>query len=257
MLRFRRIARLSIFAALALSAGHAAADDEIQVYDDEIRAKGESGVEIHMNWTPNGSSSPSWPGQIPTRRAFNLTPEFSWGLGNGWDWGLYLPTTQAAATGWQGDGIKGRIKKIFAGEEGEAYWGANFELAHNRTTVSQQTWTGELRTIAGISNGPWEYAGNLVLGFDMSGPDRSGSPDFGISGRAIRKISASWSLGVEHYAGLGRMNDVLPWRQSSESSFAVAEYAAGSKLGIHFGVGHGWTDSAERTMFKAIVSIGF
>jgi hypothetical protein len=244
-------------AALPLAPGYAIADDEIQVYDGEVRAQGRSGVEIHMNWTPDGLQSASWPGQIPTRRAFNITPEISWGLGGGSDWGLYLPTTEASGAGWQSDGTKIRIKRIFSAEPGQPYWGANFELARNRKTVAQQAWTGELRTIAGMVSGPWEVVGNLSLGFDLSGPERKGSPELGVSARVVRKISDSWSLGAEHYAGCGPLNDLLTWQQSSQSSFGIVEYDSGSGWAIHMGIGHGWTDGAERTMFKSIVSIDF
>ena len=46
---------------LALGAGgdaHAALIDEIQVYTDDINAPGQFGLELHLNTTPKGRSTP-------------------------------------------------------------------------------------------------------------------------------------------------------------------------------------------------------
>jgi len=51
----RNLARLFAVALLGGSfAAQAALQDEIQVYDDEINAKGEYSLELHLNTTPNG-----------------------------------------------------------------------------------------------------------------------------------------------------------------------------------------------------------
>lgn len=236
----------------------ARASDEIQVYTNDLRKPGESGVEIHANYTPRGSATTDWAGQVPSHHAFNLTPEFSWGLGQGTDWGLYVPMTRGADGAWHENGLKVRIKRLFNVEkEGELYYGANFELAWNRPSAVEQNCSGELRTIIGRDFEHWLLAANLTLGFDFAGPNRAGTPDLGVSLRALRKLSEKWNLGLEHYSEPGRLNQLQSWNNSGESTYLVTEYESGKGWGVHLGVGHGWTGPVDGTVLKAIVGIDF
>ena len=66
--------------ALAPLASHAVLQDEIQVYDDEINAKGEQSLELHVNNTPNGLVTPSYPGEVMNNHNTRITPEYAYGL---------------------------------------------------------------------------------------------------------------------------------------------------------------------------------
>ena len=52
--------RTLFLAALAAAAPqlHAALPDEIQVYTDDLEKPGERGIELHVNTTPSGRSTP-------------------------------------------------------------------------------------------------------------------------------------------------------------------------------------------------------
>ena len=63
-------------------AAHAALQDEIQVYDDAINAKGEYSLELHLNTTPNGLKTGNYNGEVLTNGNTRITPEFAYGLGN-------------------------------------------------------------------------------------------------------------------------------------------------------------------------------
>jgi len=66
---------LAIF--LAASSMHTyAAEDEIQVYTDEMNEVGQYGVEMHVNYVPKGSRELSHSGEIPSNHRFQVTPEF-------------------------------------------------------------------------------------------------------------------------------------------------------------------------------------
>lgn len=64
--------------------------DEIQVYDNEINAKGEASLELHVNSTPSGVTTPSYPGEVMNNNGVRVTPEFAYGLGNDLEAGLYI-----------------------------------------------------------------------------------------------------------------------------------------------------------------------
>ena len=251
--RFHAVALL-----IALMATSAFAADEIQVYNGDLRAAGESGVEIHLNYAIKGERAAQWAGQIPSYHALNLTPEFSWHLANNMDWGIYVPTTRDAKGNWSGNGVKARVKYISGrgGEDDKSFWGLNLEVARNRITVSESRWSTELRGIVGFETPVWAVAGNVMLGNDWSGVGRSNTPDLGVNGSVLRKIDPRWSVGVEHHASLGRIDDVQPWRKSEQATFLVGNYE-GKGWGLHLGFGHNWTDIGDKTVVKAIASIDF
>ena len=78
-------------ALFALPAPALAAPEEVQVYMDELGAKGEVGLDLHLNHVAEGSFTPDYPGQQSGLHRWRLTPEFSLGLGHGFEAGLYLP----------------------------------------------------------------------------------------------------------------------------------------------------------------------
>ena len=90
-MRPRALGLAFLVTCLCASPRARAIQDEIQVYTDDLDEKGESGVEIHVNTTPSGRSTPNYEGDVPPHGGVRFTPEFSWGLGHGFDWGLYLP----------------------------------------------------------------------------------------------------------------------------------------------------------------------
>ena len=243
---------------IGLASVSALAADEIQVYNGDLRALGESGVEIHLNYATKGERAIQWPGQVPSHHALNFTPEFSWHLAENMDWGIYVPTTREPGGAWVGNGIKGRVKYIGSqgSDEEQSFWGVNFELARNRLSVSESNWSTELRGILGIERSAWAIAGNVLLGNDWSGPGRSGIPELGVNGSVVAKINPRWSAGAEHHASLGRINDLQPWSKSEQTSFLVENYA-GNGWALHLGLGHNWTAIGDKTVVKAILGLDF
>ena len=73
-----------------------AINDEIQVYTGDIYEPGQFGLELHMNTTPAGRSTPDYPGDSIPRHGFRLTPEFSYGINKDFEAGMYLPTVRDA-----------------------------------------------------------------------------------------------------------------------------------------------------------------
>jgi len=55
-------AAVALFALLASPAARASLQDEIQVYLDDIDRPGDVGLELHVNTTPSGRSTPDYPG---------------------------------------------------------------------------------------------------------------------------------------------------------------------------------------------------
>src|SRR5438552_70081 len=86
----------SLAAALAPPAALAALRDEIQVYTSDINKQGEFGLELHVNTTPSGRSTPDFPGEITPAHGWRFTPEFSYGVTPSLEAGLYLSFVHGA-----------------------------------------------------------------------------------------------------------------------------------------------------------------
>jgi len=259
----RRLARLFLPAALALALGpataRAALPDEIQVYVDDLRAPGESGVELHVNTTPSGRSTPDYPGEVPPDHGVRVTPEISLGLAPDWDAGVYLPFLHSGAGSSYFAGPRFRLKWVpLRPAEGGSGWfaGTNEELSFVKTKFEQSHPGLEVRPILGYRDARWLAAVNPVLDFALGGPDRGWRPDFSPCFKLARTVAANGTaLGIEYYAELGPLGQTLPHAEQAHTLFIALDTE--KPIGLNFGIGRGLTDAADRWTVKAIFDISF
>jgi hypothetical protein len=248
-------ARLAVL-ALILWAGQARAalPDEIQVYIDDIRAPGESGVELHINVTPSGRSEPEYPGEVTPYHGLRVTPEISYGFAPGWDAGLYLPFSRDADGFVYFAGPKFRLKWLpLRPAEGGlgAFAGVNGEIALVQEKFVEARYTLEIRPIVGWRGASWLFAFNPTLGADLAGEER-GVFGFHPSFKAARDVGEKTALGIEYYADLGPLDEPLPRAEQSHTLFLVLD--AEGKVGWNIGIGRGLTQATDRWTLKGIIS---
>lgn len=232
-----------------------AAPDEIQVYTDDIRAPREAGVELHLNYVPNGRKTAEFPGEIPPHRVFRATPEFSFGLRPNWDMGLYLPMEVAPGGNAYMDGARLRLKYLAPAEGTRPFfYGANVEVGYVPLRTSEDRYKAELRGILGHRNGPWLLALNPILGWALSGPEKSSTPELDLNFKVGREINDDWAVGFEHYAGFGRINKMPNSSQQDQVFYFVTDFEH-KGFGVNFGIGKGLTHASDTWVIKAIVSI--
>lgn len=233
------------------------APDEIQVYVDDIRAPGEFGVELHLNRAVKARSTPDYPGEIPPNHVFRATPEISLGIAPNWDVGIYLPMEIAPGGNFYSDTARLRVKYLAPVEETKPFfYGINLEYGYVPLRVSQNHWVAELRGIFGYRTGKWLLAVNPILGWNVSGPDSSSTPDIDLNVKVARELNSDWSVGFEHYAGFGRINDTLSSSQQDQMLYLAVDYER-KGFGVNFGVGKGLTSASDDTVVKAIISFPF
>lgn len=255
----RTPSRLALFAAamvfLSATGAWAASNDEIQVYDDAINKPGEWGLDVHANYVRSGTTTPAWPGDAPSNHSFRLTPEFSYGLSKEWELGAYLPMLMVADGAKYIEGAKVRIKYMAPSEGSPFYWGVNQELGRVSLRSAEQHWNMEIRPILGYRTGNWHFAVNPIIGLELSGANRE-QPDFSPALRASYELSGSLSLGLEHYAGLGKLEHISPYGQQSQNTYVVVDSEVAG-YAMDFGVGKGWNASSDRWTVKAIIGARF
>ncbi len=247
----------ALLAVFALNA-HAALQDEIQVYTDDINQPGEFGLEVHINTTPKGVTTPSYAGEVVNHHGLRVTPEFSMGVTKTVDVGLYLPTVRSAAGDYSAAGIKFRIKwlPLQAQDNGGWFSGINLEVGQVKPEFSESVRSTEVRTIVGWKNKEWLLATNPIFGWDLSTGYTHRSPDFTLASKVARKVSETVALGVEYYNGKGRINHLLPSSLQEKSLYVVLDYE-GEPFDFQVGVGKGRTAVTDTWTVKGIVSYPF
>jgi hypothetical protein len=254
-------------ALFALSAGlgcaampaQAAMMDEIQVYTDDINQPGEFGLELHVNTTPRGRSTPDYPGEITPHRGLRFTPEFSYGLTRTLEAGLYLPYARDAQGGTHFAGPKLRLKwlPLQVGESGQGWFmGTNFEYGKVAPAFEQSGYSIELRPIIGYRSGDWLLAANPILGWSLAGPDHDGKPDFSPSAKIARNVLPGIALGVEYYAEVGKVNNILRHAEQAHTLYFALDFDR-KPWTFNIGIGRGLTDAADRWTLKTIIEIPF
>jgi hypothetical protein len=256
-IRSRLAEALAAAAALAVPAGvQAALSDEIQVYANDINKPGEFGLELHVNTTPSGRSTPDYPGEIPPAHTWRLTPELSYGLTRTFEAGLYIPTLLTPGDSTVG-GMKLRLKwmPVQVDEKGEGIFaGVNFEYGWIKRRLEQSTQAIELRPIVGWRDEKWLVAFNPILDFDRAGPTKSGTPSFEPALKIAREIRAGLAGGIEYYADFGRVNDFAPRAEQSHTLYLAIDVDKGP-LPFNFGIGRGLNGATDKWTVKAIFEI--
>jgi hypothetical protein len=254
-----RPAAALLLLAIAAAPAHAVLPDEIQVYTDDINAPGERALELHLNTTPSGGRPASFPGEVTTQHGLRVTPEFSWGLTRTVEAGLYLPFERDGDDRLLFAGPKFRLKwlPLQPGEGGTGWFaGLNWEYAMLNRNFETATRTLELRPIIGWRGRDWLLAANPVVDWNLNGPERSGRPDFSPAFKVARNVAAGVALGVEYYADLGPLGRPLPGAQQSHTLYFAIETTR-TPVPLHFAIGRGLKDDADKWTVKAILEFSF
>ena len=244
----------------ALSAGWVpslahAAEEEIQVYMDEMDRPGQFGLDLHNNYVFTGQSGIEYAGQQASLDRYRLTPEWSYGVTPNIELGLYLPLTTLDSQGhFDADGFKGRIKYIAPKADGQTwFWGANFEIGRVGHVLDINPWNAELKGILGTRQGPWTLATNLNVDWTVSGPHPQ-SASLELDTKVAYALSKTFALGFESYNGMGTFKSFAAFGHSEQALYGVVDTSLG-KWDFNLGMGHGYGGASDGWTVKAIISV--
>jgi len=250
---------LLAIAALLLPAMPAAAQDnyEIQVYPYETVAPGHTMVELHSNFTIEGSKQ-KIDGLYPTNHAFHETIEITHGFTDWFETGFYIFMSARSGQGWQwvGDHIRPRFR---VPEKWHWPVGVSLsnEIGYQRRQFSVDTWTWEMRPIVDQKVGRWYWSLNPTFDRSFHGPGVSQgmvfSPNFKFSYDFTPKISG----GFEYYGAVGPITGFDPVSQQQHQIFPVVDLNLAPQWEINFGLGIGVTRSTDHLIAKLILGYRF
>jgi hypothetical protein len=245
----------SLLLAMPMTA-KAVLQDEIQVYDDEINAKGEQSLELHLNNTPRGVQTPSYPGEVMNNSNTRITPEYAYGLGHDLEAGLYINSVVNNST-WNYAGAKVRLKWLpFSEEKGDpVFGGVNVEISNTLPQYEPSRYNSEARFILGKHVDEWLFVINPIFDQPLSQPYVHQGPYFNTAIRASREVAPNWSVGAEFYSNYNQvLSGPVTWPNTQQLVF-LKVYCDAGPLPFQAGIGKGFTNSSDTLTLMAILSI--
>ena len=233
-----------------------AAEDEIQVYVDDMNKVGQWGVELHMNYVPQGQTTPETSSGIPSNHRWQFTPEFAYGITPSLEAGLYVPTAMTTDGDFYATGLRPRLKYIHQPDQPSIFfWGFNTEFGYSTRKVTDTMWGMELRPIMGFHTEKWLVSFNPIVNLPLSkgGVNKAAfEPALKIS----RTINDNLELGIEHYSGYGPLNRLQGYRNQDHTLFVSADIKT-KTMEINLGVGRGYHNAEDAWIVKSILAFNF
>jgi len=230
---------------------------EVQVYAWELVPPNTTMVELHSNFTVQGSKTTT-DGTLPTEHELHETVEITHGFNEWFETGFYQFTNHHPGMGWMwvGTHIRPRIAVP------EKYHlpvniSVSNEIGYQRPNISADTWTWEIRPIIDKKLGRWYGSFNPTLDRSFHGPSvHRGvefSPNFKLSYDVTPKIAA----GFEYYGALGPVTGFDPLRDQQQQILPAIDLNLNPRFEFNFGVGIGVTRGTDHLLVKMILGYRF
>jgi hypothetical protein len=253
-LKTKYLPLILVFAPVVFSQGNY----EIQVYPGETQDPGTTMVELHSNFTFQGSKG-TVDGVYGTEHQLHETVEITQGITNWFETGLYIFTSFNPNQGdwqWVGDHIRPRVR-IPEDWKWPVGVSLSLEFGYQRYVFSPDTWTLEIRPIIDKQIGRWYLAFNPVVDRSFHGPStRDGlvfSPNFKAGFDFTKKINA----GLEYYGSLGPIGNFDPIAYQEQQIVPAIDLNLSPKWEFNFGVGVGVTQGTDHLLVKMILGRRF
>ncbi len=251
--------RLAAFVLLVLSAPvvRAQGNYEVQVYGSELVQPGRTMVELHSNFTFQGSKTPA-DGVRPDEHGLHETLEITHGFSRYFELGSYLFTSYRPSEGFQWVGAHLR-PRVSAPEAWHWPVGASLsmEIGYVRRAYAPDTWSWEIRPIMDKQMGRWYAAVNPALERSFHGASVGKGVTFAPSGKVSYNASRRVALGFEYYGDLGAIKGFDPLHDQGQAIFPALDLDLGPNWEFNFAPGIGLTGGTDHLLLKVIIGRRF
>jgi hypothetical protein len=252
-----RILAISMFTVIVAAASFAQDNYEIQVYASELVPPRTTMVEIHSNFTVNGSKT-IVDGVQPSHHAEHETLEITQGFNDWFETGFYVFSSIQPNGGWQwvGDHIRPRFSV-----PQKWHWPVGVSISQEigwvRPSFATDTWTYELRPIVDRSIGPWYFGFNPAFERSLHGLNVHQGWTFAPAVKISYDITKKVTGGIEYYGATGPATEFDPLSQQQHQIFPTIDLNLSPKWEFNFGVGWGLTPATDHLIVKCIVGRRF
>jgi hypothetical protein len=243
----------------ALFPATAAAQDnyEIQVYGSDLVPPGQTMLELHSNFTIDGSKT-FQDGLAPTNHAEHETIEITHGITPWFETGFYIFTSARSGDGWDwvGDHIRPRIAA-----PPSWHWpvgvSLSAEFGYQRRKFSEDTWTLELRPIVDQKIGRWYWSINPTLDRSFHGPGENQGFVFSPNFKFSYDLTPTIAAGLEYYGSIGPVTGFDAVQDQQQQIFPAIDLNLSPRWEVNFGLGVGVTRSGDHLIAKGILGYRF
>jgi len=230
---------------------------EIQVYGSDMVPPHNTMVELHSNFTVDGSKTVI-DGVLPTNHAQHETVEITQGITDWFETGFYIFTSIQPNGGWQwvGDHIRPRFR-IPESWHWPVGVSLSNEIGYQRAAFSGDTWSWEIRPIVDRKLGRWYLSFNPTLDRSWHGPSVKRGVEFSPNAKFSFDFTKRIAGGLEYYAAYGPLTGFDPLREQQQQFFPSVEIDFGPQWEFNFGVGVGATGATDHLIVKCIVGRRF
>ena len=256
-IRYRQLAIAFLILICTAPLSRAQDNYEIQVYGSELVEPGHTMVELHSNFTIDGSKRID-DGVYPTNHTAHETVEITHGFNDWFECGFYIFTSISEGQHWQwvGDHIRPRvaIPKKWNWPVGLS---VSNEIGYQRRQYSADTWTWEIRPIVDQTVGRWYWSINPTLDRSFHGRGVNEgvvfSPNFKFSYDFTPKIAG----GLEYYGSVGPATGFDALSEQQHQIFPAIDLNIAPQWEINFGLGVGLTGPTDHLIAKMILGYRF
>lgn len=230
---------------------------EIQVYGADTVEPGNTMVELHSNFTFQGSKT-TIDNTYPTEHQLHETLEITHGFTGWFETGFYVFTSEGPGQSWQwvGDHIRPRVR---VPEKWKWPVGVSLstEIGYQRAVFSADTWTWEIRPIVDQKKGRWYWAVNPALERSFHGPSASQGVTFSPSLKGSYDFSPKITGGFEYYGAVGPVTGFYAVRQQEQQLYPALDLNLSPNWEFNLGVGVGMTQGTDHLLVKMIIGYRF
>jgi len=226
---------------------------EVQVYGAEMVPPGRTMVELHSNFTFEGSKTVE-NGVLPDNHALHETVEITQGIANWFEVGFYIFSSYRADEGyqWVGDHIRPRVRI-----PEEWRWPVNVslstEVGYQRRAFSPDTWTWEIRPIIDKQLDRWYLAVNPAIDRSFHGLNVSKGVTFAPDAKVSYDVTKKVSMGFDYYSDLGSITGFDPIQQQLQALMPAIDLNLGPNWEFNFATGIGLTGGTDHLLVKMIL----
>lgn len=230
---------------------------EIQVYGADLVDPGHTMVELHSNFTSNGSRT-IIDGALPTNNVEHETIEITHGWTPWFETGFYFFNSigNDGRTSYVGSHIRPRVR---APEAWNWPVGVSLsaEFGFQKEAFSANTATLEIRPIVDKKWGRNYFSINPTLDQSFKGPDANRGLIFSPNAKWSYDVTKVVALGLEYYGSTGPFFHYDPYQLQQHQLFVATDLNVGTNWEINAGYGLGFTNSTDKGIFKLILGRRF
>jgi len=230
---------------------------EIQVYGSETVEAKRTMVELHSNFTFDGSKEVI-DGVLPTNHVFHETIEITHGWTPWFETGFYFFNTLGdnGRTAYVGSHIRPRVA-VPPSWKWPVGVSLSMEFGFQKAQYSANTSTLEIRPIVDKKWGGLYVAVNPTLEQSFAGPDQGRGLTFSPNVKGSYDVSKVVALGLEYYGSTGPFFHYDPVQEEQHQLFIATDLNFSADWEFNAGYGFGFTHGTDKSIFKIILGRRF